>query len=307
MSLLHDIQSAVLSPGADLGPIMLKVRLLAAKLGSQLLADWVKHESEGYPEGAPVPDYRVIPVTYTATFSGPYGSGINNAPIPSALVERLAGRQWTRYEMRQSVAAVDQLLASLEKGEGALTIDASDLIFRLQGKVYPGYSCIAASGSVPASALAELKHSVQSRVLELTIELEKSIPEATSIAIGQSARASTASSGEATQIAQQIIYGNVTSISASGEARVSIGIQAGDIDGVVRYLSGKGISDEDAKEFAAIVASEEPESSDEPLGKKARAWLVDNLKKAVAGTWNVGVTVATDVLKEAALKYYGLK
>lgn len=307
MSLLHDIQSEVLSSVADLGPILLKVRLLAAKLGSQPLADWVKHESEGYPEGSPVPDYRVIFVEYKGTFSGPFGSGINNAPIPSALIESLAGEKWTQYEMRQGVAAVDQLLASLEKGDGTFEIAASNLIFKLQGKVYPQYNCVAVYGRVSASALAQLKHSVQSRVLEFTIELEKSIPEATSIAIGQSAVASAAISGAATHIAQQIIYGNVTSISASGDARVSMELQVGDAEGLIRYLSAKGIPAKDAREFAAIVGSEKPESSDEPLGKKARVWLVDNLKKAVSGTWTVGVSVATDVLKEAALKYYGLK
>jgi hypothetical protein len=63
MSLLHDIQAAVLQEGTDLGPILLKVRLLAARLGSQPLADWVKHESEGYPAEAAVPDYRIIPVS----------------------------------------------------------------------------------------------------------------------------------------------------------------------------------------------------------------------------------------------------
>ena len=78
MNLLYDIQSAVLDKDAELGPILLKVRLLAARLGSQPLADWVKYESEGYPSEAPVPDYRIIPVTYTATFSGPFGSGINS-------------------------------------------------------------------------------------------------------------------------------------------------------------------------------------------------------------------------------------
>lgn len=161
MNLLHDIQTAVLGPGADLGPILLKVRLLAAKLGSQPLADWVKHESEGYPADAQVPDYRVIPVKYAASFSGPFGSGINNAPIPLALVEHLAGKKWTQYEMRQSVAAVDHLLATATKGDGLLAIDASNLIFKLQGKVYPHYNCIAASGTVSAAALAELKHSVR--------------------------------------------------------------------------------------------------------------------------------------------------
>jgi hypothetical protein len=34
---------------------------------------------------------------------------------------------------------------------------------------------------------------------------------------------------------------------------------------------------------------------------------VDNLKKAADGTWKIGVSVATDVIKEAVLKYYGLK
>ena len=306
MSLLYDIQSAVLNEGADLGPILLKVRLLAAKLGSQPLADWVKHESEGYPDDAPVPDYRIIPVTYTGTFSGPFGSGINNAPIPSLMVEKLAGKRWTHYEMRQSVAAVDQLLATAAKGEGTLSIEASDLIFRLQGKVYPRYACNSVSGTVPIAALAELKHSVQSRVLELTIEFEKSLPEATSIVIGPAGR-TVAKSSVATQIAQQIIYGNVTSISASGKAQVNVAIQAGDVDALVRFLSENGISEGDAKEFGAIVASEVPESADEPLGQKAKIWLLDNLKKAAGGTWKVGVSVATDVLKEAALKYYGLK
>jgi hypothetical protein len=307
MSLLHDIQSEILTPVVDLGSILLKVRLLAAKLGSQPLADWVKHESEGYPEGSPVPDYRIIPVQYTGTFSGPFGSGVNNAPIPSAYVEKLAGSHWTRFKMRQGVAAVDQLLSSLGKGEGVFEIDASNLIPICQGKIYPKFSCIAVSGKIPASALSQLKHSVQSRVLELTIELEKSIPEVSSITIGQSTTTSAASSGATTQIAKQIIYGNVTAISASGEARVSIGIQANDVDGVIQYLSARGIPAEDAKQFAAIVASEKPESASEPLGQRAATWLVENLGKAAAGTWNIGISVAMDVLKEAALRYYGLK
>src|SRR3954468_1896707 len=114
MALLDDIQAAVLEEGTDLGPILLKVRLLAAKLGSQPLADWVKHESEGYPEESAIPDYRILPVTYTASFAGPFNSGINNAPIPSILIEDLAGPRWTQYQMRQSVAAIDQLLTIVQ-------------------------------------------------------------------------------------------------------------------------------------------------------------------------------------------------
>jgi hypothetical protein len=111
------------------------------------------------------------------------------------------------------------------------------------------------SGSVPIAALAALKHSVQSRVLELTIELEKSLPEATSITVGPTG-GRIGRPGVATQIARQIIYGNVTSISASGQAQVNVAMQAGNVDGLVRFLSEKGIPEEDAKEFGAIVASD---------------------------------------------------
>jgi len=170
MSLLQDIQAAVLQEGSDLGPILFKVRLLAARLGSQPLADWVKHESEGYPSDVAVPDYRIIPVTYTATFSGPFGSGIRNAPIAPYLIEKFSGKRWNNYEIRQSIAAVDDLLTSSSKNGGSLSINAANLILLLQGKVYEDYACNDVTGTISRASLAELRHSVRSRVLELTLE-----------------------------------------------------------------------------------------------------------------------------------------
>lgn len=307
MGLLHDIQSAVLEEGSDLGPILLKVRLLAARLGSQPLADWVKYESEGYPLDAPLPDYRIIAASYTATFSGPFGSGIMNAPIAPYLIEKFAGEKWNKYEVRQSIAVVDDLLAT-SKDSGSLQINGANLILLLQGKVYEGYACNDVTGKVSRAALAELRHVVRSRVLELTIELEKSVPEAETIVVGKTSSRSSEASSVATQISQQIIYGNVTSISATGEnAQVSVVVGKGDAQGFVEHLKKAGIAEPDAKQLAEIVASETPDSKQEPLGFKAKEWLIKNLKKAADGTWKVGVSVATDVIKEAILKYYGLK
>lgn len=141
MNLLSEIQTAVLQEKTDLGQIFLKVRLLAARISSQPLADWVKNESEGYSKDSPVPDYRIIPATYTATFSGPFGAGINNAPIPTHLIEKLASKKWKNVEIRQSIAAIDDLLVASGKGGGSLEIDATDLILLLQGKIYKDYAC----------------------------------------------------------------------------------------------------------------------------------------------------------------------
>ena len=129
MSLLVEIQAAVVEDNSDLGPILLKLRLLAARLGSQPLADWVKHESEGYPTDAPLPDYRVIPASYRGTFFGPFGANISNAPIPSFLIAKFAGDKWNDYDIRQGIASIDELLASSANEGATISINASNLVF----------------------------------------------------------------------------------------------------------------------------------------------------------------------------------
>jgi hypothetical protein len=307
VSLLQEIQTAVLQEGTDLGPILLKLRLLAARVGSQPLAEWVRHESEGYPRDAELPAYRIVPVSYTATFSGPFGSGINNAPISPYLIEKFAGKHWVRHEMRESIAAVDDLLGTSDKG-GDLGLNAADLILLLQGKVYPDYACNSVTGRISRSSLAAIRHSVRSRVLEVTLELEKSVPEAGTAAIGPPVLPSGSSAAAATQIAQQIIYGNFTSIAATGSGTlIQVAVTPNDVKSLAQFLSQSGMNEADAQELATLASSETPDSSAEPMGPKVRGWLVENLKKAASGTWKMGVTVATDVVKEALLKYYGLK
>lgn len=306
MGLLAEIQSAVLQDQSDIAPILLKLRMLAARLGSQPLAEWVKHESEGYPSAVDVPDYRTLGISYRATFSGPFGSGINNAPISPYLIEKFAGKSWTRYEMRQSIAAVDELLSNSEKG-ASLQLEASNLILLLQGKVYEDYACNSVTGTISRASLAAIRHAVLNRVLELTLEIEKSIPEAVSVSLANPGDLSGSAAGVTTQIAQQIIYGNYTAVSAQSGAVVSISIDAGNKQSLSQYLVQAGIPPEDAGALAELASSETPESSAEPMGPKVKQWLVDNLKKAAAGTWKIGLSVATDVIKEALLKYYGLK
>jgi hypothetical protein len=73
------------------------------------------------------------------------------------------------------------------------------------------------------------------------------------------------------------------------------------------YLVAAGFPEDDATEFATIVEQETPTSKEEPFGQNAKNWIALNLKKAAIGTWKMGISVATSVLTEAALKYYGIK
>lgn len=307
MSLLHQIQESVVQEGADLGSILLKLRLLASRLGSDTLEEWVKHESEGYPKEIEVPPYRIVRVSYHGTFSGPFGSGINNAPIPPYIIKKYAGDKWVNYEIRESISAVDDLVKSSADDNGCIGIDASNLILLLQGKVYKDYACNDIRATISKISFAEIRQAVRSRILELTLELEKAIPAAAQVTFGAPSKEEP-NSEKVQQISQQIIYGNVTTAVAGGNgSNIILSIGKKDTHSLIDYLVESGMPETDATEIAKIMETEEPANTEEPFGEKAKNWIASNLKKAAQGTWKMGVTVATKVLSEAALKYYGLK
>jgi hypothetical protein len=287
----------------------MKLRFLAARLGSASLEEWVKHEAEGYPNDADLPDYRKIGVSYTGTFSGSFGSAIRNAPIPPYLIEKFAGKQWTQYQVRQSVAGVDELIDADKGKAGSLQINAANLILLLQGKVYEDYACNSVIGTISKASLVELQNAVRNRVLELTLQIEKSIPSAADITLGPATSAPAQIERETvTQITNQTVYGNLTTISNTGNrASIEVAVAQGNYEEVVNALENAGIPKADATEFAHLISNERPESEQEPFGKKARVWIAENIHKAADGAWKVGLAVATKVLTETALRYYGLK
>ena len=311
MSLLHDIQVSLMQEEvADIGSVLLKLRFLASALGSDLMEEWIRHEVDGYPEGIPVPDYRQIGVSYEGTFHGAYGYSIQNVPIPPYLIKKYAGERWVEFEMRQSVAAVDDLIQSTKSKKNAtLQIDAANLILILQGKIYKGMACNSITGFISIAELAALQFSVRKQVLELTIQLEKAIPAAGEIVIGkQSAALPEEAARTATHITHQTIYtDSYTVISNNGAGLQSVSvlnINKGDVGAFEKALIEGGITKTDASELAKIVSKEEPQSQEEPFGERAKAWIAMNIDKVAKGSWQVGKEVVMKLLTEAATQYY---
>ena len=241
------------------------------------------------------------------TLTAQAGSAVNNASIPSYLIERYAGEQWNLHEERQSVAAIDHLIQSGKAKGGTLHIDASDLILMLQGNVYPGYACNTVTGLVPPGALVELQSSVRNRILELTIKLEKEIPAAATITVGSQLDKPLMDTNAVTQITNQVIH-NYTAIHNSGpNALFELNIGRGDIEAFTKALTESGIPEHAARELASIISDEKPQSKDEPFGERAKDWLSRNLGRFADGSWKVGVAAGTNLLTEAVMRYYGLK
>ena len=301
MGLLHDIQKSLLREGTDIGPIFLQLRFLAARLNSDVLEEWVKYEAEGYPANAILPDYRKLPIAYEGTFSGPFGSGLKNAPIPLAMIVNYAGPEWFPHQLRSSITAIESYVASDNK---FLHISAPDLIIMLQGKIYEDYACNAVYGHISMAELRALQSSVKHRMLELIMKLEKSIPAAADIDIeAPSIPLPEEESMVATEIAKTVIHGdyhdNRTQITSSGaSAQITFNIEKGNLETFKKALIEHGLPESAANDLARIIQDDKVATNDDPFSPRTKSWIKHNTGKIVGGAGQIGIDVLTAAIKQ---------
>jgi len=281
----------------------LKLRLLASKLGSEPLEEWVRHEAEGYPGNVELPDYRIHGMSFIGQFSGPFGSGLRNAPIPPYLIAQIAGDGWEHFNIRYSAAAVDNIVAT---GKG-VTLDLSNLALLIQGKIYENMACNQLTGYVSDSAMLEVSNSIRNRILELTIALDRSLPNSSAVEVSDFTQ-----NGElATQVFNQTVYGGITNIQNTGESQiVQIQIRQKDDKDLIDALLEVGLSKSDSEELGALISEEplEDQGSGEPeFGQKVKGWLAERISNGTDAGIKGGITALVQIAKEAGLQYWGLK
>jgi len=305
MSLFREIQEAIVDSDTELTPVLLKLRLLADRLGSHQLEEWVKYESEGYPSGVDVPEYRQIEMSYTGSFHN-IAWKADHQPIPTYLIEKYCGDSWTKYKVRESIGAIDGMVRKMEDG-GRLGIDASNLILKLQGKIYKDMNCTSVEATFSEVALREIQNIVRGRALELTMKLEKEVPDVVEVTIGKSLDTDPGTANKVEQVIHTAVYGsNAVVVSGSAHSNVTINNSPGDLSSLRDELVNAGIPHDSAEEFSQLVSIESADGKGKPFGEKTIEWLKNNLPAVANGAWGITVSVATKILEDAARKYYGL-
>lgn len=302
MTLLEEIQNSAIDGSADLGTLLRKCKLLAARLGSRLLEDWLLWESNGYPDEVAVPDYRRWSLELKGHFSGPFQSGLRNAPIPLALLPERIRKAYQNFECRESVANIETMLKANESG--TIQITTGDLALYLGTNVYRGQNCLQAWAVCSISHLIELLNSVRNRVLDFSIAVWKENPLAGEIQ--QSGRPPAIESAKITQIFQTTVYGGSTNlVGTSDRSTIAFNVGGGDFSSVERILLENHASKEDIEELRSGLLSEPHQSSPETYGPKVSSWISKMTKKAAEGTWKIGVAAACELLPKLIAKYYG--
>jgi hypothetical protein len=128
MNLLSEIQNDLTSPAGDVMTVLLKCKILAARLGSAEFAQWVTHELNGYPDDQPIPDYRRLGIVYFASFID-IAWRIPEAPVPTQLVPEKYRDSFERIDFRDGIAKAASFMAV----KHGVVIHRPELIFALQG------------------------------------------------------------------------------------------------------------------------------------------------------------------------------
>lgn len=305
MALLHKIQTALLDEKTGVGSILLKLRFLASRLDADILEEWVQHETEGYPAAARIPDYRIAQITYTGTFVD-VARQINNVSIPGYLIEKFAGKEWLSIEIRDGLPVIDSQLENIAE-DGHFAIDSSNLKLILQDKIYKGMAIVEISNRIDPGAFNRIQQAVRAKTLDFALKLEKHVPAAAEISVGQTGNAMTSTELDSVKnLTQQIFYGDVTNILANSGNAVILNVVKGDTASLAKSLEAAGIPSGDAKELAEIAGQESPQNDMQPFGTNAKTWLNEKLKLGVMEAWGVGKSVACELITDALKQFYGL-
>ena len=298
MGFLESIQADLVDNDASISTTLRKLRLLAARLGSNELTDWIKYEAGGYPRQATIPDYRVVPIFFSGTFHGAFGGGVKNAPIPPVFIKEFASEDLLTYKIRESAAAVEKMAAQ----DNGLHLDYSNLILLLRGKVYPDHEPAAIRGFVSRPSLIETSNAIRNRLLEITIEIANRIPNAEGVELTSIKR----EPDVARQIFHQTVHGNMTNIHSSGpDARIHVNVIQHDQESLKNGLLESGLSAEESSELSRLISNQEPGKDGLNLGVKH--WLAERLTKGIDTTLQGGISALTRVVQEATMQYWGFK
>jgi len=300
MGLLDDIQHAAVDANSDLGQLLRQCKLLAARLDSKPLEDWLIWEANGYPPEANLPDYRIWALPIVGHFAGPFQSGIRNAPIPKACIPVEVREAVTRFRCRESVATIQDLLQ--QKGDGMYRHDLGDLALLLGDKVYDGMNCISAWGTFGRANLVEVLNSVRNGILDFALALRKEDPKAGDI----DSRTPMPGPERVNQIFNTTVYdGSATIVGSADNSTLTFNISAGDLGAVASALRGQGVEETDIRELEHAMQADPQPDDGRHFGPRVSEWMGAMLTKAASGAWQIGIDVAAPFLAELISQYYG--
>jgi hypothetical protein len=304
VSLVAEIQAGATDSSTPLSNLLRKAKVLATRLDDRRLEEWVDKELNGYATSDSHPPYRRVgPNRVAADFSGPYGSGLRNGEIPSAIIDRGDRETLFHHTFLHGVAHYEAILAERSE-DGQLFVHwPGNALLKYQNKVYEGLTLMRAMQQLSPASLAGLLDGVRNRLLELALQVERENPDAGEAPIGSQPVAA----ARVERIVQNVlVYGGQNTIAAGEVTQHVQQITTGAAwDAIRQELEGVGIPSYEIEglRYALEVDGEATAAGD--LGPVTQGWIGRIAGKVASGALELAQGVSVEVVTQVILRALG--
>lgn len=302
MKLIDELVDSLSGESPKLTEALMKTKVLLYRLGRKDLVEWVTHELNGYPVDVQVPEYRII----CSSVRGVVTNGFHrysSYPLPTLHLKEETRNRFERLEMRESISALKGLAASDEsKLVRPIAIEYNSIF---EKSFSAGYHVERAWCDMGIGQIGQIVTVVRSRLLDFVLELESKVDDKMTEdevkKIGQSP--------ETGAMFQNAIFGDNATILVGNQntQTVTNNVNQGDFNSL-RELLEKNNIDHTSVEYLEQAIQADASSSDvieKRFGLKVRNWMKEMIARAIDGSWQIEVGIASNLLTESLKSYYG--
>jgi len=303
---LTEIIDAASGDSSTVPTLLRKLKVLAARTETGRLAEWVRHELEGYPDASNLPSYRgPFDTMVLGHFVGSFNTEAKNVPIPPMTFpeDMRAGALFT-LRLGHSIAEIEDMAAHKTT---QLAWPADAVAYYNYGAehghihrvVRADMALVQAIRPISRQVFVGVLDAVRTRALDLALELEQVAPDAGEPEAPSSTR------DQARQVVNTYNFYGGTSNVAIGSSQVTQTVELpkpGDEDALLRYLGAAGVQPGDLVQLQeALVADRDETGGINPPqpGSRVRAWMA----RAATG---VTTGVASGVIVAAIKAFFGV-
>jgi len=309
MNMLSSVIDAATSDDVADSTLLRRVKVVATRLGTSELDDWVNLELGGYSTDAELPAYRgPFGAEVIGHFVGPFSSEVQ-LPVPSrAVLPHLPLGARGMFEVRflQPIAELEEL-ANLNKQLQSPW--PADVVALINGKISKGtltlvemHNLATAHRVVSAQQLRGVVDAVKTRILGLTLDLEKLNPEA-----GEPGSPAT-DAAAVTTVVYNHIYGDGNNIAVASHdvAQHIERVREGDLDSLIAALKQVGATDEEVLTLQQAIIDDASEATEKGPGPRVRDYLGTAVLRTGSVAGKVGIGAAGGTLAAVVKAYYGI-
>lgn len=313
MTKLSQIIDAATSDTVATASLLRMVKVVASRLDTAPLTQWVDRELEGYEDDAELPRYRgPFPASVMGHFVGPYRSEMT-IPIPAvALQAHMRGGFAFTIVFQQPVSELEPLAAAQGNLQNRWDADAvAQINYKVhQGelKLVPMHQLVEAYKVVTPHQVRGVLDAVRTRVLNLALDLEKVAPEA-----GEP-DAALVDAATVQYVVNNNVYGdgNALATGSPGATQTTSVVKHGDLAGLLEAAAAAGLPAEEvglleaAVRQDADVASAHGGAPSEAPGPRVSEYMGKLALGAGGVTGKVAIGAAGGTLAGLIRAFYGL-